>query len=79
MGEIVLYNISADGKRCGYDLDVLDLTPSSTNINLCGGASRVSEINELLELHSQISFSAGTVYSLLPNNSVFLKYDRDLL
>lgn len=78
VGEILLYCISADGKRKGYDLGVLDLCPSMVNINLCGGCSSISELERNLSNYPKISFSAGSSFSLLPNNSVFLKYSKDL-
>lgn len=78
VGEILLYCISADGKYLGYDLDVLNICPSMVNINLCGGCSSISEMEENLINFPKISFSAGSSFSLLPNNSVFLKYSKDL-
>lgn len=79
VGEIILYCISFDGKRNGFDFDVLSIIPNSVNVNICGGCKSIQQIDESLKLYPMISFSAGTAFSLLPNNSVFLKYDRDLL
>lgn len=78
VGEIILYCISADGKRSGFDIDILDICPSTVNINLCGGCSSVLELDKHLITYPKISFSAGSSFSLLPNNSVFLKYSEDL-
>lgn len=78
VGEILLYCISVDGRRQGYDLDVLNICPSMVNINLCGGCSSIFELDENLRRYPKISFSAGSSFSLLPNNSVFLKYSKDL-
>ena len=78
VGEIVLYCISSDGRRKGFDFGVLPLCPQSVNVNLCGGCTTIREIDESLEKFENVSFSAGSIFSLLPNNSVFLKYSKDM-
>lgn len=78
VGEIILYCISADGTRSGYDLDVIDICPIDVNINLCGGCASIQEIDNNLEKFTKVSFSAGSCFSLLANDSVFLKYSKDL-
>jgi imidazole glycerol phosphate synthase subunit HisF len=78
VGEVILYNISSDGKRSGFDTEILSDLSDMTNWTLCGGAESINEVNSMLASYPLVSFASGSAFTLLKNNSVFLKYKKEL-
>ena len=78
VGEVILYNISSDGQRSGFDTEILSDLSDMTNWTLCGGGESINDVDSMLANYPLVSFAAGSAFTLLKNNSVFLKYKKEL-
>jgi cyclase len=64
VGEIVIQSIDNDGVMGGYDLDLINLLRSITDIPLTviGGAGSLNDIKELIEKYTIIGVAAGSLF-----------------
>lgn len=63
-GELVINSIGRDGKRNGYDLKLIDMVRSKTDLPLTvlGGAGNLNDIGEVISRHGVIGVSAGSQF-----------------
>ena len=62
-GEILLYSIDRDGKRCGYDIETISHISSQTPVPLiaCGGARDLTDIGDALAAGAS-AVAAGSLF-----------------
>ena len=66
-GELVLYNISNDGVRGGYDFSLIDKIYSKVKIpiSIIGGVGKKEHIDEAINKYGIIGVGAGSFYTLV--------------
>lgn len=80
VGEILLYSIDNDGKREGYDINMIKKISEIVNIPVVpvGGAGKLSHIKEALEVGKASAVAAGSMFVYWgKKNAVLINYPSE--
>jgi len=64
IGELVINSIDQDGKQQGYDMDLVELVRSSTEVpmSVLGGAGTLDDVKKLIARYKIIGAAAGSLF-----------------
>jgi cyclase len=64
IGELVINSIDQDGKQQGYDLELVELVRSLTEVpmSVLGGAGTLDDVKKLIERYKIIGAAAGSLF-----------------
>lgn len=64
IGELVINSIDQDGKQQGYDMELVELVRSSTEvpISVLGGAGTLKDVKKLIACYKIIGAAAGSLF-----------------
>lgn len=80
-GEIILYNISHDGMKNGYDIPTLSEVAKETTIPViaCGGASQIQDMKDCLDITGVHAVAAGSMFVFFGKlDAVLINYPTEI-